>query len=116
VRNYGSQDISVFVIGNKKDLNMQREVTIEEGQDFAKKQDAYFLETSALDNSDGSIDKAFEIMTREILKRAPQSEIGDSQIQISSQYGGGYTTESYYTGKRTKVPNQDKNPEGGCNC
>ena len=95
---------------------MQREVTIEEGQDFARKQEAYFLETSALDNSDGSIDKAFEIMTREILKRAPQTEMGDSQIYLSSQYGGGYTTESYYTGKRTKVPRDEKNEAGGCNC
>jgi len=47
VRNYGSSDITIVVIGNKKDLTSMREVTIEEGQEFARKYEAYFLETSA---------------------------------------------------------------------
>jgi len=40
------------MVGNKKDLTDMREVTLEEASAFAAENKLFFLETSALDNSD----------------------------------------------------------------
>ncbi|KAL0094832.1 Rab11A, rab family GTPase [Phycomyces blakesleeanus] len=50
-------DLRVIMIGNKSDLDDQREVTIKEGLEFAKKHKLMFMETSALDCS--NVDNAF---------------------------------------------------------
>lgn len=44
---YSNANIVIMVIGNKNDLEAQRQVTTEEGEDFAKKHGLLFLETSA---------------------------------------------------------------------
>jgi Ras-related protein Rab-2A len=47
VRSNSSKDIQIILIGNKKDLENKRQVTKEEGEEFAKKNGIMFLETSA---------------------------------------------------------------------
>ena len=37
----------ILLIGNKTDLKMEREVSTEEGQEFAEKHNLIFFETSA---------------------------------------------------------------------
>ena len=66
--NSPSEDISVILVGNKKDLVDLREVTSEEAADFASKHQLFFLETSALDNSDAMIEKVFETLSQDIIK------------------------------------------------
>ena len=98
-----------------------REVTVEEGQRFARANEAYFMETSALDNTDGAIEKAFGIMTQEILKRSDRSEIsGDITIKTSTKYGGGgggggYTNDDGYS-TRLRSNNNEQEKSGGCSC
>ena len=43
----GSKDICCILIGNKNDLEDQRQVKLEEGEELAKKNNLLFLETSA---------------------------------------------------------------------
>jgi GTPase SAR1 family protein len=43
-------DAEVVLVGNKKDLESERAVTLEEGERLAKQINAVFLETSAKDN------------------------------------------------------------------
>ena len=50
-------------MGNKSDLEKDREVTIEEGKEFAKKMKYPFFETTALNVE--NIDQIFEYMVKE---------------------------------------------------
>ena len=57
--NVNLQETSVILLGNKVDLEEQREVGTAEAADFAQKNGMHFFETSALDNRDECIGKAF---------------------------------------------------------
>ena len=46
------EKVPVVIVGNKKDLESDRVVTTEESLEFGRKHNLFFLETSALDNSD----------------------------------------------------------------
>lgn len=54
----GTDQIPIVLVGNKCDLNYQRQVELNEGQELAKEFGYKFLETSVRD--DLNIDKAFE--------------------------------------------------------
>lgn len=60
----GTDQIPIVLIGNKSDLNYQRQVETEEGQALAKEFGYRFLETSVRD--DVNIDTAFESLIDEI--------------------------------------------------
>ena len=47
VRTNSSKNVTVILIGNKKDLEEKRQVSYEEGEAFAKENGLMFLETSA---------------------------------------------------------------------
>ena len=47
VRTNSSKNVTVILIGNKKDLEDKRQVSYEEGEEFAKENGLMFLETSA---------------------------------------------------------------------
>lgn len=46
-RKYSSPNIVIILVGNKIDLEANRQVTREEGETFAQKNGLYFIETSA---------------------------------------------------------------------
>jgi len=56
-RKYSSSDITIILIGNKCDLETQRQVSQEEAQAFATKHGLVFLETSA--KTAHNVDQAF---------------------------------------------------------
>ena len=57
------EDVVILLVGNKKDLANQREVSMQEGADFAQKHSLAFLETSALDTNN------FELAFTTIINR-----------------------------------------------
>ena len=59
--------ILLVLIGNKVDLENEREVSYEEGADFAKKYEMFFFETSA--KTGRNIDEVFIKATNEIAKK-----------------------------------------------
>ena len=61
------ENIFVIIIGNKSDMEEQRQITVSEGQEKAQKLNAAFMETSALQAI--NIDEAFELMSDEIYKK-----------------------------------------------
>ena len=63
------EDICKILVGNKIDRS-EREVTIEEGKKFAESYNMMFIETSA--KTGENITELFEILTRDILKKAPR--------------------------------------------
>ncbi|CAJ2657518.1 unnamed protein product [Trifolium pratense] len=50
LHNHADKNIVVMLVGNKSDLSSNREVSIEEAEEFAKQKGLFFLETSALDS------------------------------------------------------------------
>ncbi|XP_065875301.1 ras-related protein RABA5b [Euphorbia lathyris] len=56
--------VARMLVGNKCDLENIREVSIEEGKNFAEEENLFFMETSALDST--NVQTAFEVVIREI--------------------------------------------------
>ena len=65
VQSVADKKITILLIGNKSDLEDQRQVTKEQGEEKANKLQIAFLETSAF--SGENLDKAFEMMMKECL-------------------------------------------------
>ena len=81
----------LLLIGNKNDLNDKREVQYEEGEEFAKKKNMIFLETSA--KTGNNIDKIFEKSVKKI-----DQNIIDNKYDLDNENCGirkGLKTESF---------------------
>ena len=59
-------EVPVIIIGNKNDLENKREVSTEEGKDFARKHGMKFIETSAYLNSNNNVFEAMKILLDDI--------------------------------------------------
>ena len=60
----GADTLPMVIVGNKADLDAQRQVSYEEGKNLAESFGAAFVETSAKNNS--NVDKAFEAFIAQI--------------------------------------------------
>lgn len=67
VRTISSENIKLLLIGNKCDLESQRQVSKEQGEMKARNLNMAFLETSALNGQ--NLDKAFDIMIHEVYNK-----------------------------------------------
>ena len=72
--------ITIILIGNKSDLEDQRQVTKEEAEEKANKLEIAFMETSAL--SGDNLEKAFEKMIDEIYKKCHEEILADGDLDI----------------------------------
>ena len=72
--------ITIVVIGNKCDLEDQRQITKEQGEEKSAKLEVAFLETSAL--SGENLDKAFELMMNEIYKKCHEEMLAETDLEI----------------------------------
>lgn len=70
-----------MLIGNKNDLEKNRQVSREEAETFAKENNLFFLETSA--KSSDNVEKAF-VKTAEEIKQ----KIHDGVIDMNSETNG----------------------------
>lgn len=77
--------MSIFIVGNKKDLIDLREVTTEEAGAFAAQNKLFFLETSALDNSDRMIEKVFMTLSQDIIKNKDKAEEADIDTPMNAK-------------------------------
>ena len=67
VLNSGDKNMTMLLIGNKCDLDNQRQVTKEQGEEKAKAFKVAFLETSA--SSGENLDVAFEMIMKEVYRK-----------------------------------------------
>ena len=72
--------ITIVLIGNKIDLEDQRQVTKEQGEDKANKLQVAFLETSAF--SGENLEKAFQMMIKEVYKKCHEEMISEGDGDI----------------------------------
>jgi small GTP-binding protein len=77
IRNNCDENTPVMLIGTKADLEERREVRSDEAMINAKAREFYFMEVSALTNSNGCVDKAFRAILSQSL--ANVKKLGDKE-------------------------------------
>ena len=60
------QKIAMILLGNKRDLKLERQIEEQDAEEFAKKMEVSFLETSNKDNNDDNIHFAVEKLVNDI--------------------------------------------------
>ena len=84
---FGEKDIVIVLLGNKTDLENERQVSTEEGLKLAQGHRIYFMETSAKTNQEGCVNKAFLILLEEIIKtidKQSQTQMEDVTPEIKA--------------------------------
>lgn len=84
-RQLASPDIVIILVGNKKDLEEEREVTFLEASRFAQENELMFLETSAL--SGDNVEEAFLKCGRSILTKIESGVLDPEKMGSGIQYG-----------------------------
>ncbi|CAJ2512253.1 Uu.00g052680.m01.CDS01 [Anthostomella pinea] len=79
VRAERGNDVIIVLVGNKTDLNDKREVTTQQGEEEAKKNNLMFVETSA------KLGHNVKTLFRRIAQALPGMEGSDAAAQASSQ-------------------------------
>ncbi len=82
----GDPKITIIIIGNKNDLEEKRQISKEQGEEKAKSFGCAFLETSAY--SGDNIEKAFEMMVKEIYDKFTSDIGGDDEEELDSNEKG----------------------------
>ena len=90
--------ITLILIGNKSDLEDQRQVTKEQGEEKAKEFGLAFLETSA--SSGDNLEKAFSLMINEVYKKCQEDINAETDDNVVDQ--GKDITLNKPTGKTEK--------------
>ncbi|KAL0233816.1 hypothetical protein PCE1_002322 [Barthelona sp. PCE] len=101
-------DAIIMLVGNKSDLEDEREVSYEEGEKFAKDNDLhFFIETSAktADNVDEAFEKTASLIYRLILEE-----------RIEPSDSNGLKPGPLYGGVEEEVIVEDTNEEVGGTC
>jgi Ras-related protein Rab-11A len=78
LKNNKTGDMVYMLVGNKTDLSHLREVSTEDGKNFAEKNDMYFIETSALNST--NVDSAFQKVVINVYNKTSKLTGGPSSI------------------------------------
>eukprot|EP01104_Vermistella_antarctica_P014914 TRINITY_DN478_c0_g1_i2.p1 TRINITY_DN478_c0_g1~~TRINITY_DN478_c0_g1_i2.p1 ORF type:complete len:217 (+),score=42.16 TRINITY_DN478_c0_g1_i2:232-882(+) len=108
-RNLTNPNTVIMLIGNKKDLTAQRDVSYEEAAAFAEENGLIFLETSAKTNE--NVEESF-LKTAQLIFQSVQ----DGSVDLVSE--GGVTRRSSL-GTDNAFPDSNDSAaanNGGCNC
>ena len=74
LRDHADQNIVIMLVGNKKDLRHMRQVQTDEAKEFCKQHKLFFIETSAL--ADSNVATAFETILKEIHRLIARKTVG----------------------------------------
>eukprot|EP00051_Salpingoeca_urceolata_P032350 m.15347 g.15347 ORF g.15347 m.15347 type:complete len:210 (+) comp5000_c0_seq1:308-937(+) len=103
-RTLASPDIVIVLVGNKKDLEAEREVTFLEASRFAQEHELMFLETSA--RTGEAVEETFLKCARTILSKIESGQLDPEKMGSGIQYGDSSL-------RRLARPVEDK---GQCAC
>ena len=80
LKSTADKNLTIIIVGNKTDLEDQRQVTSEEGQNKANSLESAFIETSAASGS--NLDKAFEMMINEVYQKCHEEMLAEGDVEI----------------------------------
>ena len=80
-RQHSNKEMTIMLIGNKSDLDHRRQVSFEEGEQFARENGLVFLETSA--KTADHVEEAFVATAKAIYKK-----IQDDIIDVNNETYG----------------------------
>ncbi|OAY43160.1 ras-related protein RABA4d [Manihot esculenta] len=109
LRGHADKNIVVMLIGNKCDLESLRAVPVEDAQEFAQRENLFFMETSALEAT--NVETAFLTVLTEIYR-----VISKKHLAANDELDA-HGTSGLLKGTRIIVPNQDHQnigKQGGC--
>ncbi|KAJ9596863.1 hypothetical protein L9F63_012119 [Diploptera punctata] len=84
-RTLASPNIVILLVGNKRDLDGEREVTFLEASRFAQENELMFLETSA--KTGENVEESFLKCSKTILAKIETGELDPERIGSGIQYG-----------------------------
>lgn len=102
---HSNSDMAIILVGNKADLEHRREVSKEEGENFAKENGLLFLETSAKDNL--NVDSAFTKTAEKIYDKVKAGDFDLSSERHGVKVGATANTISL-------LDDADKETKPGC--
>ena len=103
---FAKQGVMRILVGNKCDLEHQRAVTKNEGNEMALKYGIKYLETSAKDTI--NIENLFVDTAKKLLEKQQSSKVGGGNIGTNS-YGIDLTNNGNYNSGDIRVVNQSSN-------
>ena len=103
---FAKQGVMRILVGNKCDLEHQRAVTKNEGNEMALKYGIKYLETSAKDTI--NIENLFVDTAKKLLEKQQSSKVGGGNIATNS-YGIDLTNSGNYNSGDIRVVNQSSN-------
>ena len=103
---FAKQGVMRILVGNKCDLEHQRAVTKNEGNEMALKYGIKYLETSAKDTI--NIENLFVDTAKKLLEKQQSSKVGGGNIGTNS-YGNDLTNSGNYNSGDIRVVNQSSN-------
>ncbi|ORC88269.1 ras-related protein rab-2a [Trypanosoma theileri] len=104
--------IVIMLIGNKCDLEAKRQVSREEGEAFAKKNNLFFMETSA--KTAQNIDDAF-LKTATVIYENVQNGVVDPAV-VSGKPGTATTSMGATAARQQQRGSGGSNEGRGCEC
>ncbi|KAK6127339.1 hypothetical protein DH2020_038910 [Rehmannia glutinosa] len=107
LRGHADKNIIIMLIGNKCDLGTLRAVPTEDAQEFAERENLYFMETSALEAT--NVESAFMTILTEIYRTV-------SKKTLIANDTSDYSKSASLKGTKIVVPGRDgdANAKGGC--
>ncbi|KAL3841222.1 hypothetical protein ACJIZ3_025813 [Penstemon smallii] len=109
LRGHADKNIVIMLIGNKCDLGTLRAVPTEDAQEFAERENLYFMETSALGAT--NVESAFLTVLSEIYRLISKKNLA------SSDQGSDYGKSTSLKGTKIIVPGHELDPnarKSGC--
>lgn len=95
LRSHADKNIVIILIGNKSDLENQRQVPTEDAKEFAEKEGLFFLETSALEST--NVESAFTTVLTEIF-----NIVNRKNLTVNESQGNG--NHASLEGKKILIP------------
>ena len=81
------QNIAMILLGNKRDLKLERQIEEQDAEEFARKMEVSFLETSNKDNNDDNIHLAVEKLVNDIEEKRKkpgfEQDLNSEKIRVS---------------------------------
>ena len=96
---FGESDIVTVLVGNKSDLDHEREVNEDEIYKYAKQNGFYYLETSALVTGNGNIDTVFRYISNQLWVRRKGMDTNKRRNQFNDNNSKAFSLERRSKGR-----------------